>query len=417
MAIVAGLTLTTSVDAAQLTLRWTDHSDGTAVTWIERRTAESEPFVPIGQVAPSIVSYVDPTVMPGTTYCYRVAASIEQVASEYSNEACAIAPVDSTPLVNVAAQVNGGVASASSTHSAGYPVSAVNDGDRRGINPSSRGYWNDGTPDVTPDWVEIRFDGPKAISEIDVFTLQDAYTTPVEPTPAMTFSLYGLTDFEIEYWTGMAWATVPGGAITGNTAVWRRVSFPTLTTDRIRVVVTRTPDAWSRIVEIEAWSGVVPPPTTVNVAAKQNGGVAVASSTHSAGFPVSAVIDGDRRGIDPGNGGYWNDATPDATPDWVQISFAGARTISEIGVFALQDDYTAPVEPTLAMTFSLYGLTDFEIQYWTGTAWVTVPGGSITGNTAVWRRVTFPPLTTEHIRVVVTGTRDTWSRIVEIEAW
>ncbi len=34
--------------------------------------------------------------------------------------------------VNVAAQANGGVASASSSYSAGYPVAAMNDGDRKG---------------------------------------------------------------------------------------------------------------------------------------------------------------------------------------------------------------------------------------------------------------------------------------------
>ena len=38
------------------------------------------------------------------------------------------------------------------------------------------------------------------------------------------------------------------------------------------------------------------------------------------------------------------------------------------------------------MTFSLYGLRDFEVQYWTGTAWLPVPGGTITNNTLVWRQ-------------------------------
>ena len=35
----------------------------------------------------------------------------------------------------------------------------------------------------------------------------------------------------------------------------------------------------------------------------------------------------------------------------------------------MQDNYTAPVEPTATMTFGSWGLRNFEVQYWTGTAW------------------------------------------------
>ena len=148
---------------------------------------------------------------------------------------------------NVAAQANGGVASASSAYGSTYPASAVNDGDRKAT------IWVDATWSTFPDWVQVTFNGMKTITEIDVFTLQDNWTAPVDPTTDMTFSLYGITDFEVQYWTGSAWATVPGGNITGNRQVWRRLSFPALTTDRILVNVLRTGDGWSRIVELEAW--------------------------------------------------------------------------------------------------------------------------------------------------------------------
>jgi hypothetical protein len=46
-----------------------------------------------------------------------------------------------------------------------------------------------------------------------------------------------------------------------------------------------------------------------------------------------------------------------------------------------------------------------------------VPGGSVSDNRQVWKRITFPALTTDRIRVVVNGAIDMWSRIVEIEAW
>jgi hypothetical protein len=68
------------------------------------------------------------------------------------------------------------------------------------------------------------------------------------------------------------------------------------------------------------------------------------------------------------------------------------------------------------MTFSLYGLTEFVVQYWDGTAWVVVPGGNVAGNNLVWRQFLFAPLTTTRIRVLVTSSADQWSRITEVEA-
>jgi hypothetical protein len=487
---------------------------------------------------------------------------------------------------NVALAANGGVATASSTFSAGFPVGAVNNGERKGLTWGAGGGWNDATSGVYPDWVQITFNGQKSINEIDVFTLQDNFTAPVEPTTAMTFSQYGITAFDVQYWDGSAWVMVPGGSIKGNNLVWRTVSFPTVTTDRIRVVVNAALAGYSRITEIEAYNtgGVVTTPATIssvsppsivqgavtsvtitgtnltgatvgysngtvgtatsasatqiivpitgttvgagtvtvttaggsstgtldvtaavvspptissisppsigqgvatsvtitgtnltgatvgysngtvgtatsatatqiivpitgttvgtgtvtittaggsttgtltvtavgtrtNVALAANGGVATASSTYSAGFTVAAVNNGDRKGLIWGAGGGWNDGTNNTYPDWVQITFNGQKSINEIDVFTLQDNFTAPVEPTPTQTFSQYGITAFDVHYWDGSAWVTVPGGSITGNNLVWRTVSFPAVTTDRIRVVVNAALAGYSRITEIEAY
>jgi hypothetical protein len=67
----------------------------------------------------------------------------------------------------------------------------------------------------------------------------------------MTFSLYGVVNFTIQGWNGSTWVTL--GTVAGNNLVKRTVSFPAVTTDRIRVQVTQAIDHWSRITEIEAW--------------------------------------------------------------------------------------------------------------------------------------------------------------------
>jgi len=409
--------------------------------------------------------------------------------------------------VNVALAANGGVASASSIFSGGYSAAGAINGDRKGLNWGADGYWNDGTGGSFPDWLEVDFNGSKTIGEIDVFSVQDNWQAPSEPTSAMTFSLYGLTDFQAQYWTGTQWATVPNGVVSGNNLVWRKITFGALTTAKIRVWITGAQDPWSRLAEVEAWTAasndisvalsspangatftapatialaatagsgtgvtkvdffangnLVGTDTTnpygfswqnvsagsytltavatntvgaatssapvaitvngsvsnVNVALASNGAVATASSMYSSVYPPSGAINGDREGLDWGAGGYWNDATGGAFPDWLEVDFNGAKTIGEIDVFSVQDNWQSPSEPTATMTFGLYGLTDFEVQYWNGTQWVAVPGGSITGNNLVWRKLTFAALTTTKIRVWITAAQDPWSRIAEVEAW
>ena len=69
------------------------------------------------------------------------------------------------------------------------------------------------------------------------------------------------------------------------------------------------------------------------------------------------------------------------------------------------------------MTFTLYGLTDFQAQYWTGSQWLDIPGGVITGNNLVLRQFIFSDITTTRIRVLVNGALNSFSRVTELEAW
>jgi glucose/arabinose dehydrogenase len=133
-------------------------------------------------------------------------------------------------------------------------VASVNNGERAGVGWGSGGGWNDGTTDVFPDSVEITFSGAQPINEIDVFTLQDNFTSPSPPTETMTFTQYGITAFDVQYWDGVQWLTVPGGSITGNNLVWRKITFGTITTTKIRILVNNALASYSRITEIEAYT-------------------------------------------------------------------------------------------------------------------------------------------------------------------
>src|SRR5919106_2634533 len=74
--------------AAQLTASWVDNTDGTATTRIERRRSTEPTFVALADVPPGTTSFVDASVSPATTYCYRAAAWVEDGVSPYTDEVC-----------------------------------------------------------------------------------------------------------------------------------------------------------------------------------------------------------------------------------------------------------------------------------------------------------------------------------------
>ncbi len=155
-----------------------------------------------------------------------------------------------------------------------------------------------------------------------------------------------------------------------------------------------------------------------NVALASNHAKASASSIYTdESYSPDKAIDGDHRGLNWAKGGGWNGAGP-TNNDWLRIDFDGSKTIDEIDVFMLQDNYASPIEPDLSTTFSKFGLRGFEVQYINAFGfWTDVPDGEVSLNDKVWRQFKFPALKTKTIRVLVNNTPDGYSRIVEVEAW
>jgi uncharacterized repeat protein (TIGR01451 family) len=161
--------------------------------------------------------------------------------------------------VNVALASAGSVAVALSHPSGNFPAPSAINGDRTGAAwGSSTGGWNDGTRNAYPDIFEVDFPVTESIGQINVFTLQNNWTTAGEPTLASPATGEGILDFIVQYCSvgcGTAtptWSTVPGGNVTGNDKAWRAFSFPAVATSKIRVVVNNSRNNWSRIVEVEA---------------------------------------------------------------------------------------------------------------------------------------------------------------------
>lgn len=331
---------------------------------------------------------------------------------------------------NVALASRGATVSVSSTHSAGTPASALIDSNRRGNPWDYGGGWSSlyraGYPTASsPEWIQISFNGPKLLSEIAVSTLQDNYSSPVEPYINQTFSKYGIRDFSVQYWNGSAWVSIQ--SFYSNNQVYRRVTFNPIKTEKIRIYITAALNGAARVTEVEAYetnkvskkvyetyqtrnwdSGILGMPisnpipydwtystsqlfengridygngppevvldgqlgTDLNVARVHNGGVASSSGAYPT-QPVWPINDG-RRGSPYDSSiaqhAYWASGTHSAVNCnngnwWVRVDFVATREISEIALSSLQDDYWVGTEPTSTTVTSYYGNVDFRLQY------------------------------------------------------
>jgi len=221
-------------------------------------TATSGLPVAFGSSTPGVCT------VTGNTVTLVAAGNCTITADQSGNATYSAAPqVSRTFLVssqstvtNVALASVGAVATASSQYSSAYPVSAVNNGDRKGAVWGAGGGWNDATANAYPDDVQIDFNGSKTIDRVVVYTLQDNYSSPVEPTDTLTFSAYGVTAFTVEGWNGSGWTVL--GSVSNNNLVKRTVTFAPYSTNAIRIRVTQALAQFSRLVEVEAWSVTEP---------------------------------------------------------------------------------------------------------------------------------------------------------------
>jgi alpha-L-rhamnosidase len=107
-------------------------------------------------------------------------------------------------------------------------------------------------------------------------------------------------------------------------------------------------------------------------------------------YTGSNAIDGD-----PAT--FWNDDTAGTFPDTLTVTSPAAVALTGMGFESHPDGVP----------------TDFTVQSWDGTQWVTQT--QVVGNSAVYRWIPFAsPVTTSQIRVVVTGAQNTYTRIAEV---
>ena len=95
------------------------------------------------------------------------------------------------------------------------------------------------------DWYGVDFGVPTAVSDVRFYGYDDG--GGVRPAAS----------YQLQYWTGTAWADVPNQTRTPGTPVGNglnRITFPTLTTTRVRLLFTNPAGAFVGVTELQAWS-------------------------------------------------------------------------------------------------------------------------------------------------------------------
>jgi len=143
-----------------------------------------------------------------------------------------------------------GTAQGSTEHSSGnYGAFKSNNSERAG--GGGGGYWQ---ADVTGDgqWLKVTFDQPYLIDRVVVYSVQDNFGAPLEPTDTLVGTLYLLVNFEVQVWNGYEWLTVV--EVANNTLIKRTVEFAAYTTSAVRILVHETGDGAVRCTELEAFT-------------------------------------------------------------------------------------------------------------------------------------------------------------------
>jgi hypothetical protein len=151
-------------------------------------------------------------------------------------------------------------------------------------------------------------------------------------------------------------------------------------------------------------------PVQVTTAAPVNlapSGLAVASSTFCSGagtihcYSPDRINDGDRS---TALGGFtsWSNNGGVAMPQWVELQWGQIHTVSRVDLY----------------TSDGYPISDYDIQTWNGTTWVTV--SMVRGNSALFRTHSFTPVQTFRLRVLAyagPSHQPGYARVNELEVY
>ncbi|MER5641146.1 RICIN domain-containing protein [Kitasatospora sp. NPDC002227] len=157
-------------------------------------------------------------------------------------------------------------------------------------------WTNTGSPNAT-DYLGVDFGAERPVDEVKLYTYDDGQNVRAPQS------------FDLQYLSGSTWTSVPGQTRTPAAPVANgpeEVTFPTVTTSQLRVVLTPQPGKSIGVTELESWY----PQTTVRIVNRNSGlPLGVPGASTAAGAAVvqqTADNGGDQQWrLEPAGGGYY----------------------------------------------------------------------------------------------------------------
>jgi hypothetical protein len=285
------------------------------------------------------------------------------------------------------------------------PLEKVNDGNYwYHLHPPNR-WTMEGSPNAT-DWLGTDLGMPRTLDTVKLYFLDDGekITAPAK--------------FELEYWTGSGWTTLPGQTRVPEQPAGHRanvVRFPALAVQKLRAVFTHRQNGRTGLTEFEAWGALAgayqrasPPAGNLALNLRGEGFPVASASFHDRYGGVPRLANDGRTNYRPNPVNRWTSYGSTNATDWLEIDFGEPKEIGRVEL-CLYDD-RGGVQPPASYT----------IQSWTGNEWREVPDQVRTPSRPVGsavNTVTFSRLATSKLRVLFTHQERSRSGVTELLVW
>jgi hypothetical protein len=255
---------------------------------------------------------------------------------------------------------------AASSTASGEPASFATDGI---VGNGNR--WKSDPAVAGPHWLSITLPLAMQVGSAHLYLGRD----DIEP----------VANFSLQYRTGGAWVNIPGATFSATTATVFNVVFPSpVTAAEFRFYTT---EAAARVREIALFptNGPAGYPlgtdVTLNLAKKR---LAVGSSVDGTSYGKGAVD-----GYVENDLGRWKSANVNG-PHTLEVDLQESTRLGSAHLYL-----GSTGNPTV---------TNFTLEYWTGSAWAVIPGGTVAGNTNRELRLDFTSIVTaSRVRVNIPG--------------
>jgi hypothetical protein len=309
-----------------------------------------------------------------------------------------------------------------------YPPFWAVDGSRW-YDPSPPNRWVAAPSPGGVDWFQVDFGTQRPLTSVKLYFLDDVHAPPVEATGeqaasgfpgrpgAAALPVLPPASYEVQMWTGSAWRDVPGQSRAPEKPEGRRantVSFPQVSTSKIRVVLHHQPGSTSGFTEMEAWGpGTLPlPPATEPVPdlawnAGSRDYPRVSASYTGPADAASEAIDG-RIALTRYSRDRWTAYRSPNKQDWLEVDFGREKVVGSVEIYFYGDGrgISAPKE--------------YRVEAWRDGEWKRATERSRTPEAPMaWARntVEMEPVSTSRVRVVFTHALPAFTGVSELRVW